>query len=203
MSLRPPRQPPTRSNPIAGCQGRASPATSRGWQAPPACCEEAQLVRHRCHVLNLDDDGAKLVDRRELWPVRADLSPAERALHVGKRVRRQRSCTLKLNMEPWDGGRKKSSQIENSFVVDTARRQARGALHCGADTARAAKIPTSPTSLASLDKGEELDTLAEKLQPKSRHRSLLSQIRQEGLLAITPRQSRSRRPARTFARSSR
>jgi ParB family chromosome partitioning protein len=148
---------------IAGAGTTASPA--QGYLLVAGrhrlhAAKKLKLSGIRCHVIDLDDDGAELIEIDENL-IRADLSPAERALHVEAR----KAPYEKLHPETKHGavgrGRKKSSQLENSFVDDTAKKTGKGRSTVARDATRAAKIPDLADVVGtSLDKGEELDALA-------------------------------------------
>jgi N6-adenosine-specific RNA methylase IME4 len=93
--------------------------------------------------------------------IRADLSPAERALHVHAR----KALYEKLHPETKQGfigrGRKKSSQNEKSFVKDTAKKTGKGRSTVARDATRGKNATVLPDIVGtSLDSGDELDALA-------------------------------------------
>jgi ParB/RepB/Spo0J family partition protein len=107
-----------------------------------------------------DADHALLVEIDENL-IRADLSPAERALHIGKR----KEIYEKLRPETKHGtigrGRKKSSQNEKSFVDDTAKKSGKPRSTVARDVARANKVKVlREIAGTSLDQGDEIDALA-------------------------------------------
>jgi N6-adenosine-specific RNA methylase IME4/uncharacterized ParB-like nuclease family protein len=107
----------------------------------------------------LDADAAQLAEIDENL-VRADLSPAERALHISKR----KELYEKVHPETKHGavGRGgKSSQNENSFVADAAKKTGKGRSTVARDVTRAKKVVVLADIVGtSLDQGDELDALA-------------------------------------------
>jgi uncharacterized ParB-like nuclease family protein len=106
----------------------------------------------------LDADSALLAEIDENL-VRADLSPAERALHIGKR----KELYEKVHPQTKHGavGRGgKSSQNENSFVADVAEKTGKGRSTVARDVTRANKVVVLPDIIGtSLDEGSEIDAL--------------------------------------------
>jgi ParB-like chromosome segregation protein Spo0J len=111
----------------------------------------------------LDADAAQL-DEIDENLVRAELSPAERALHVGKR----KDLYEKLHPETKHGGDRKSaeaksrSQNENlkAFVADAAKKTGKGRSTVAREVTRANKVVVLPEIVGtSLDQGDELDAL--------------------------------------------
>jgi N6-adenosine-specific RNA methylase IME4 len=112
----------------------------------------------------LDADAAQLAEIDENL-VRVDLSPAERALNVGKR----KDLYEKLHPETQHGGDRKSakakskSQNENlkAFVVDAAKKTGKGRSTVARDVTRANKVTVLADIVGtSLDEGSEIDALA-------------------------------------------
>jgi hypothetical protein len=117
-------------------------------------------------VTDVDDDEAELAEIDENY-IRGELSPAERALHVGRR----KELYEKLHPETKHGatgrGGKKSRQLGDSndrFTKDTAK-TGPSERDVQRDAARAKSvIVLSEIIRTSLDQGTELDALA-KLPP--------------------------------------
>ncbi|MGO9047201.1 MAG: MT-A70 family methyltransferase [Rhodomicrobium sp.] len=122
----------------------------------------------------LDADQALLAEIDENL-VRADLSPAERALHVERR----KEIYEGLHPETKHGavGRGgKSSQNENSFVADIAEKTGKGRSTIARDVTRARKIVVlGDIAGTSLDQGDELDALAG--LPEAEQRKLAKQAK--------------------------
>jgi N6-adenosine-specific RNA methylase IME4 len=122
----------------------------------------------------LDADQALLAEIDENL-VRADLSPAERALHVERR----KEIYERLHPETKHGatGRGgKSSQNENSFVADIAEKTGKGRSTIARDVTRARKIVVlRDIAGTSLDQGDELDALAK--LPEAEQRKLAEQAK--------------------------
>jgi ParB-like chromosome segregation protein Spo0J len=115
-------------------------------------------------VDGLNADAALLIEIDENL-VRADLSPAERAMHVGKR----KDLYERLRPETRHGGDRKSakakskSQNENlkAFVVDAAKKTGKGRSTVARDVTRANKVTVLADIVGtSLDEGNEIDALA-------------------------------------------
>jgi ParB-like chromosome segregation protein Spo0J len=91
----------------------------------------------------------------------APLTPAEEALHVDRR----KQLYEKLHPETRHGaigrGREKSSQVENSFVEETAKKTGKGESTIARAAARGKKVKVlADIAGTALDKGTELDALA-------------------------------------------
>jgi hypothetical protein len=121
-------------------------------------------------VEGLDADAALLIEIDENL-VRADLSPAERALHISKR----KELYEKAHPETKHGGDRRSvgssSQNENlkAFVADTAAKTGKGRSTVARDVTRANKVGVLDEIIGtSLDKGSEIDALAKLLQDEQR-----------------------------------
>jgi ParB/RepB/Spo0J family partition protein len=108
----------------------------------------------------LDADEALLAEIDENL-IRADLSPAERALHLAERKRLYEKLKPETKHGAIGRGRKKSSQNENSFVRDTAAKTGKGRSTVARDITRANEIAVLADIVGtSLDQGDELDALA-------------------------------------------
>jgi ParB/RepB/Spo0J family partition protein len=111
----------------------------------------------------LDADAVLLAEIDENL-IRADLTPAERAAHVGRR----KELYEKLHPEAKHGavgrGRKKSGQVGHSnerFTKDVAKKTGQSERKVRRDATRAKKVVVLPDIIGtSLDQGEELDALA-------------------------------------------
>jgi ParB family chromosome partitioning protein len=110
----------------------------------------------------LDADQALLIEIDENL-VRAELSPAERALHISKRKELYEAAHPKTK----HGGDRRSvgssSQIENlkAFVANTATKTGKGRSTVARDVTRANKVGVLDEIIGtSLDKGSEIDALA-------------------------------------------
>jgi hypothetical protein len=107
----------------------------------------------------LDADAALLAEIDENL-VRADLSPAERALHVGKR----KDLYEKLHPETKHGGDRKASRQNGDlkrFTKDAAERTGKSERTIQREAERASKVAVLPDVVGtSLDQGDELDALA-------------------------------------------
>jgi ParB/RepB/Spo0J family partition protein len=116
-------------------------------------------------VLNgANTDEALLVEIDENL-IRADLTPAERALYIGRR----KELYEKLHPETKHGARgrgrsKKSRQVGNSnnrFTKETAKLAGQSERKVQRDAARAKKVKVlADIAGTSLDKGDEIDALA-------------------------------------------
>ncbi|MCK1497010.1 ParB N-terminal domain-containing protein [Bradyrhizobium sp. 188] len=121
----------------------------------------------------LDDctpDQAELVELDENL-IRAELSPAETAMHIGRR----KEIYERRHPETKHGGDRKgsSSQIANlkkdRFTADTARKTGKSEAAIQRDATRAKKVEVLPDiTNTSLDKGSELDALAKLSGPEQR-----------------------------------
>jgi ParB/RepB/Spo0J family partition protein len=102
-------------------------------------CRQLKHPTIRADVRDLDDMAALLVEIDENL-VRADLSPAERALHIGRR----KKLYEQLHPETKHGavGRKgKSSQDENSFVNQTVATTGKARATVARDASRICAYP--------------------------------------------------------------
>jgi ParB/RepB/Spo0J family partition protein len=136
-------------------------------------------------------DAAELAEIDENL-IRADLSPAERALHMGERKR----LYEKLHPETQHGaigrGRKKSSQNEKSFVEDTAAKTGKGRSTVAREVARANKVAVlRDIAGTSLDKGDEIDALAR--LPEEKQKELAIAARQGSKVSAKIEAKRERR----------
>jgi uncharacterized ParB-like nuclease family protein len=117
----------------------------------------------------LDADQALLIEIDENL-MRAELSPAERALHVSRR----KGLYEKAHPETKHGGDRKSggssSQNENlNFVADTAAKTGKGRSTVARDVTRANKVGVLDEIIGTpLDKGSEIDALAKLPQEEQR-----------------------------------
>lgn len=121
----------------------------------------------------LDDctpDEAELVEIDENL-ARAELSPAETAMHIGRR----KEIYERQHPETKHGGDRKgsSSQISNlkkdRFTADTARKTGKSEAAIQRDATRAKKVEVlADITNTSLDKGSELDALAKLPGPEQR-----------------------------------
>ena len=114
---------------------------------------------------DVDDDHAKLMEIDENL-ARAELSPAERALHIDKR----KKLYEKLHPQTKHGGNRKSPGEKSSrqngnlkrFTEDTAGKTGQSERSVQRDAARGENVKVLPDIVGtSLDKGAELDALAE------------------------------------------
>jgi N6-adenosine-specific RNA methylase IME4 len=122
----------------------------------------------------LDADRALLAEIDENL-IRADLSPAERALHIGRR----KELYEKAHPETKHGAvgrRGKSSKNENSYVEDTAAWTGKGRSTIARDATRANKVVVLADIVGtSLDQGEEIDALAK--LPENEQRKLAERVK--------------------------
>jgi N6-adenosine-specific RNA methylase IME4 len=120
----------------------------------------------RAEIRDLDEDEARLAEIDENL-VRADLSPAERALHFRERKRLYEQAHPETKHGAVGRGGK-SSQNEKSFVEDTAAKTGKGRSTIARDVARANNIGDLLPDVigTSLDRGDELDALAKLSEPE-------------------------------------
>jgi N6-adenosine-specific RNA methylase IME4/ParB-like chromosome segregation protein Spo0J len=118
----------------------------------------------RAEIHDLDDDEAKLVEIDENL-IRADLTPAERVIHIARR----KDLYEQEHPETKHGGDRKSSKVKSksqnenlkAFVKDTAMKTRKGRSTVARDVTRANKVPVLKQIVGtSLDKGDEIDALA-------------------------------------------
>src|SRR5262249_32862809 len=115
----------------------------------------------------LNADAALLAEIDENL-IRADLTPAERAAHVGRR----KELYEKLHPEAKHGGDRKSAKRSSRqvgdlkrFTKDAAKKTGQSERKLQRDVTRAKKVAVLPDIVGtSLDHGQELDALA-KLPP--------------------------------------
>jgi ParB/RepB/Spo0J family partition protein len=119
----------------------------------------------------LDADVAELIEIDENL-IRADLTDAERAMHLARRKALYEKAHPETKHGAVGRGRKKSSQNENSFVADTASKTGKGRSTVARDITRANKIVDLASTVGtSLDEGDELDALAK--LPEDAQRDLI------------------------------
>jgi ParB family chromosome partitioning protein len=129
----------------------------------------------RCSVFDdMDADQAELIEIDENL-IRADLSPAERALHIGKRKELYEKVypqTKKGGAPGKAGGGKKAKTAKlATFARDTATKTRVSRRSVERDATRAKQVVVLGEIVdTSLDKGAEIDALAK--LPKSEQRSL-------------------------------
>jgi hypothetical protein len=155
---------------VCPCDGRYT--LIAGWHRL-AAAEKLGWKKIRAEIREgLDADAAELAEIDENL-IRAELSPAERALHFGKRKR----LYEKVHPETRHGAvgrRGKSSQDENSFVDDAAAKAGKGRSTVARDVTRANNIVVLSEIIGtSLDQGDELDALAK--LPEADQRRLAEQ----------------------------
>jgi ParB/RepB/Spo0J family partition protein len=96
--------------------------------------------------------------------IRADLTPAERALHVGRRKELYEAKHPETKKGAAGRGRKKSqlatSKPAAAFIEDTARKTGKHRATVARDAARAKIVVLADVASTCLDKGDELDALA-------------------------------------------
>jgi N6-adenosine-specific RNA methylase IME4 len=112
------------------------------------------------------DSGAELAEIDENL-IRADLSPAERALHVARRkeLYELQHPETKQGAAPakrcGKGGKLKSQNENFTFVADTAAKTGKGRSTVARDATRGSKVTVLADVVGtSLDQGDELDALA-------------------------------------------
>jgi len=137
----------------------------------------------------LDADAALLAEIDENL-VRADLTPAERAAHVGRR----KELYEKLHPEAKHGGDRKSAkrssrqvgEANQRFTKDMAEKTGQSERKVQRDVTRAKKVAVLPDIVGtSLDQGQELDALAK--LPPDEQRELAEQAKSgEEVSAKTP-----------------
>lgn len=122
----------------------------------------------------LDDcsaDDAELVEIDENL-IRAELSPAETAMHIGKRKEIYERQHPETKHGAAGRGREKSAQVEHSknrFTKDTAAKTGKSEQTIRRDATRAKRVDVLPDVVGtSLDKGSELDALAKLSGPEQR-----------------------------------
>jgi ParB/RepB/Spo0J family partition protein len=137
--------------------------------------------RIRAVILNgLDADAALLAEIDENL-VRADLSPAERALHVARRKELYEKIhpQTKKGAAPGAGrGKKRRSQEsqDETFVSDMAKKVGKGRSTVARDVTRANKVVVLADIVGTaLDEGEEIDALAK--LPQDEQRKLAARVK--------------------------
>jgi ParB-like chromosome segregation protein Spo0J len=122
--------------------------------------------------------------------IRANLSPAEEAAHIGRR----KELYGRRHPEKKHGGDRKSAKAKSSspnenlkpFVDDTAKKTGKGRSTIARKAARAKVVVLPEITGTSLDKGSEIDALAK--LPEEKQRSLAEAARRgEKVSAITAR----------------
>jgi ParB-like nuclease domain len=146
-----------------------------------------------CFVLDdIDADQAELIEIDENL-IRAELSPAERAIHIGKRKELYEKLHPETKATKAGGpGRAKTRRqigddIAQRFTKNTAKKTSRPERTIQRDATRARRVPVLPDIVGtSLDSGAEIDALAK--LPAEEQRSL-AEAAQRGakVSAITPR----------------
>jgi ParB-like chromosome segregation protein Spo0J len=123
----------------------------------------------------LDDDAAQLVEIDENL-CRADLTPAERAMHVARRkeLYEAKHPETKRGAAPGAGrGKGKATRLDKSqnesFVKDTAVKTGKGRSTVARDVTRANKVVVLADIAGTLlDRGDEIDALAQLPEPEQR-----------------------------------
>ncbi|MBP1067310.1 ParB-like chromosome segregation protein Spo0J [Bradyrhizobium japonicum] len=130
-----------------------------------AAAEKLRWKKIDCVVIDeCSDDETTLIEIDENL-MRASLSPAETAMHIGERKAVYERLYPKTKHGAVGNGREKSSQVENSsaerFTKDTARKIGKSEASVQRDATRAKRVEVLPDIVnTSLDKGSELDALA-------------------------------------------
>jgi hypothetical protein len=121
-------------------------------------------------IKDMDDDDAELAEIDENL-IHADLSPAERALHVARR----KEIYDAQPGAPKHGGDRKSAKSKSqkgnlkTFAKETAAKTGRSRTAIARDATRGSKIKVLPDIMGtSLDRGDELDALAKLPEKKQR-----------------------------------
>jgi ParB family transcriptional regulator, chromosome partitioning protein len=144
-----------------------------------------------CIVLDdIDADQAELIEIDENL-IRAELSPAERSMHIGKRKKLYEKLHPETRATKVGGpGRAKTRRqigddIAERFTKDTAKKSNRPERSVQRDATRAKKVVVLPDIVGtSLDNGAELDALAK--LPEVEQRSLAAAAKRgEQVSAIT------------------
>ena len=144
-----------------------------------------------CIVLDdIDADQAELIQIDENL-IRAELSPVERTMHIGKRKKLYEKLHLETRATKVGGpGRAKTRRqigddIAKRFTKDTAKKSNRPERSVQRDATRAKKVVVLPDIVdTSLDNGAELDALAK--LPEAEQRSLAEAAKRgEQVSAIT------------------
>jgi ParB-like chromosome segregation protein Spo0J len=149
-----------------------------------------------CVVLDdIDADQAELIEIDENL-IRAELSPAQRAMHIGKRKKLYEKLYPETKATKAGGpGRAKNRRqngddIAERFTKDTARKSNRPERTIQRDATRAQRVQVLPDIVGTLlDSGAEIDALAK--LPAAEQRSLAkSAKRGEKVSAITAHSAR-------------
>jgi ParB-like chromosome segregation protein Spo0J len=150
-----------------------------GWHRLEAARKLGWDSIHALVLDGADADYALLAEIDENL-IRADLSPAERAMHLARR----KELYEARPDAPKHGGDRKSPQARSSsqnenlkdFVRETAAKTGKGRSTVARDITRAHKIIDLPGVVGtSLDEGEEMDTLAK--LPESAQRDLIERAK--------------------------
>jgi hypothetical protein len=146
-----------------------------------------------CIVLDdINADQAELIEIDENL-IRAELSPAERAIHIGKRKKLYEKLHPETKATKAGGpGRAKTRRqigddIAERFTNNTAKKTSRPERTIQRDATRAQKVPVLPDIVGtSLDSGAEIDALAK--LPEAEQRSLAEAAKRgENVSAIIAR----------------
>jgi len=155
-------------------RGRNSFRLVAGWHRLEAVRDLGHNTIRADILDGLDADAAQLAEIDENL-IRADLSPAERALHVGKR----KELYEKLHPETKRGavgrGRNRVANVGDSiverFTKEAAKRTGKSERTVQREAERASKVAVlSDIVRTSLDEGDELDALAK--LPEAEQRKL-------------------------------
>jgi ParB-like chromosome segregation protein Spo0J len=186
------------SAPVAGnrmCPYRVRP-NERGYDAIAGihrleAAKQLDWTMISCIVLHdIDADQAELIEIDENL-IRAELSPAERSMHIGKRKKLYEKLHPETRATKVGGpGRAKTRRqigddIAERFTKDTAKKSNRPERSVQRDATRAKKVVVLPDIVGtSLDNGAELDALAK--LPEVEQRSLAAAAKRgEQVSAIT------------------
>ena len=144
---------------------------------------------------DLDADKAELAEIDENL-MRAELSPAERAMHIERR----KKLYEKAHPEAKHGGDRKSaesagsrSQDENlkSFVADTAKKTGKGRSTVARDVTRANKVVVLDDIVGTtLDEGAELDAMAK--LPEAEQRKLAARAKAGEKVSARPAKAKKK-----------
>jgi N6-adenosine-specific RNA methylase IME4 len=146
-----------------------------GWHRLEAVKKLGHIDIHAFILDGIEADRAALIEIDENL-IRADLSPAERAIHLAERKR----LYEKAHPQTKHGGDRKSessSQNENlkSFTVDTANKTGKGRSTIAREVARAKIVNLNDPIGTALDSGDQLDALAK--LPESTQRDLIARAK--------------------------
>jgi ParB-like chromosome segregation protein Spo0J len=141
--------------------GSAKPQLVYGWHRLEAAKRLGLKVIEAIVMMDLDADAATFAEIDENL-IRGELTPAERAAHIGKR----KALYETLHPETRQGGDRRTKIQTLDFASDVAAKTDRSKSSIAADVTRARHIPdVGGLAWTSLDKGEELDALA-RLKPE-------------------------------------